>query len=106
MDKKKRRQKNPVHIGNIINEFLLSYQNKPHSDLQSICDYWENIVGNMVAKNSRPAAFKNKILLVHVTGASWIHNFQFIKKNIINKINSAMSNELVEDIKLVIGPVS
>ena len=105
MSKKKRKQKNPVHIGNIINKFLLSYQNKPHNDLQNICYYWKNVVGDMVAKNSKPAAFKNKTLLVHVTGSSWIHNLQFIKKNIIDKINSTMSSELVEDIKLVIGPV-
>ncbi len=105
MPDNKKNKKNFEHIGNILNRFLSSYKNEFYDDLQNLNISWKTIVGDMTAKNSKPVAFKGKTLLVHVTGSSWIHNLQFMKKNIIDKINSSMKKELVYDIKFTIGPI-
>ncbi|MFC1813872.1 DUF721 domain-containing protein [Thermodesulfobacteriota bacterium] len=63
------------------------------------------VVGKAIAENARPAAFKGKMLLVHVTSSTWIHELQFLKKDIIRKVNNALGEEQVEEIKFKIGPI-
>ena len=62
-------------------------------------------VGEVIARNARPGAFKGKLLLVNVTSSTWAHQLQFLKKDIIKKVNDALGKELVEEIKFKIGPV-
>ena len=50
-----------------------------------------------------PVAFKGKLLLVHANSSPWLHHLQFLKKEIIVKVNQALGRELVGDIKFKIG---
>jgi predicted nucleic acid-binding Zn ribbon protein len=74
-------------------------------DLAQVWSLWDTAVGDVIAKNARPEAFKGKLLLVHVNSSAWMHQLQFLKKDMINKINAAFGKELVQDIKFKIGPV-
>jgi predicted nucleic acid-binding Zn ribbon protein len=62
-------------------------------------------VGEVIAQNAKPAAFKGQILLVHVTSSSWIHQLQFLKKEMIERLNNSMGKPLIEDLKFKIGPL-
>jgi predicted nucleic acid-binding Zn ribbon protein len=42
---------------------------------------------------------------VNVTSSTWMHQLQFLKKDIIKQINHALGKELVEEIKFKIGPI-
>jgi predicted nucleic acid-binding Zn ribbon protein len=66
---------------------------------------WDRVVGAPIAGNAKPAAFKGRILLVHVTSSTWIHQLQFLRKDIIEQLNRALGKELIEEIKFKIGPV-
>ena len=68
------------------------------------CDeIWNQIVGESVSKNAQPSAFKGRLLLVEVNSSVWMHQLQFLKEDIIRKINETMGEEVVEDIKFKIG---
>jgi predicted nucleic acid-binding Zn ribbon protein len=67
---------------------------------------WDTIVGDVIARNTKPAAFKDRILLIHVSSSTWIHQLQFLKKDITAKINTALGKTLIEDLKFKIGPLS
>ena len=60
-------------------------------------------MGKAIAKNARPAAFKGKLLLVEVSSSTWMHQLQFLKSDIIEKINDAFGKEMVAEIKFKIG---
>ncbi len=92
-------------IGGIASRVLKNYRRESAGELAGIWDVWESIVGGSVADNTRPAAFKGKLLIVHVSGSVWTHHLQFLKKDIINRINQALGKNLVDDIKFRIGPV-
>jgi len=94
------------HIGNILADVLKSYRRESDADLVRVWQVWDRIVGDVIAQNARPAAFKGKILLVHVSSSAWIHQFQFLKKEMIEKLNEALGKALIDDLKFKIGPLS
>lgn len=103
--KRRKNVKEFTHIGNIISNVLRSYRHEADEGLVQIWDLWDRAVGENIAKNARPEAFKGKLLLVNVTSSAWAHELQFLKKDIIAKVNQAMGKALVEEIKFKIGPV-
>jgi hypothetical protein len=94
-----------VHIGDIINRVLKTCRRDCDEELSQVWSLWKSAVGDVIAKNTKPEAFKGKLLLVHVNSPTWMHQLQFLKKDIINKVNQALGKELVQDIKFKIGPV-
>jgi predicted nucleic acid-binding Zn ribbon protein len=97
--------KEAAHIGSVINKVLRTCRYESDEDLAQVWSLWASAVGEDIAKNARPEAFKGKLLLVHVTSSAWMQQLQFLKKDIINKVNDALGNTLIEEIKFKIGPV-
>ncbi len=71
----------------------------------AICSLWEEIVGADLSDQTRPAAYKEPILIVHVSSSAWIHHLQFSKQSMITQINEMLKKTAVTDIKFKIGPV-
>jgi len=102
---KKRHKAKFVHIGGIIGDVLKKYRHETDAELVQVWHIWDDIVGTVIAQNARPAAFKGRILLVHVSSSSWIHQLQFLKKEMIAKLNDTLGKTLIEDLKFKIGPL-
>jgi predicted nucleic acid-binding Zn ribbon protein len=94
-----------VHIGRILDGVLKNYRREPDVELTTVWSLWDRVVGASIADNAKPAAFKGRILLVHVTSSTWIHQLQFSRKDIIAQLNRALGKTLIEEIKFKIGPV-
>jgi len=94
-----------VHIGNIIGSVLKTCRNDFDENLAQVWSLWDRAVGDGIAKNTRPAAFKGTLLLVNVTSSAWMHQLQFLKNDIIKQINQSLGKDLVKEIKFKIGPI-
>jgi predicted nucleic acid-binding Zn ribbon protein len=92
-------------IGSVISNVLRSYRQQSDEEMVQIWSLWDRAVGEVVARHSRPEAFKGKLLLVNVSSSTWAHQLQFLKSDIIKKVNEALGKALVEDVKFKIGPV-
>jgi predicted nucleic acid-binding Zn ribbon protein len=92
-------------IGSILNRVMKECRISTDEDLIRVWEFWDRSVGEIIAGNAQPAAFKGSILLVHVTSSPWIHQLQFHKKDMIKKLNNALGKPLIEEIKFKIGPV-
>jgi len=103
--KPKRHPKKFEHIGSIIADVLKTYRRESEGGLVQVWQVWDDIVGDVIADNARPAAFKGKILLVHVSSSTWIHELQFLKKEMIAKLNHALGKTSIDDLKFKIGPL-
>lgn len=101
----RRKSKKSVHIGSVLNNVLKTLRPDADDRLVQVWQLWDDAVGKAIAENARPAAFKGKLLLVHVTSSPWIHQLQFLKKEILEKLNAALGQDLVEDVKFKIGPL-
>lgn len=102
---RRKRQAKFVHIGSIIGDVLNKYRHETDADLVRVWQIWDDIVGTVIAQNAKPAAFKGRILLVHVSSSAWIHQLQFLKKEMITKLNDSLGKTLVKDLKFKIGPL-
>jgi len=100
---RKKRKAKFVHIGSVIGDVLKKYRHQTDAELVRVWQVWDGIVGNVIAQNAKPAAFKGRILLVHVTSSSWIHQLQFLKKEMIAKLNDALGKTLIDDLKFKVG---
>ena len=103
--KKDDKQPGFVHIGNVIDDVLRNYRSKPDFELTEIWRLWDEILDATIAQNARPSAFKGSLLIVHVTSSTWIHQLQFLKNDLIAKINDALGKPLIQEIKFKIGPL-
>ena len=103
MKAKRKNSKEFVRISGIVNKVLQTCRKESDEGLTHVWSLWDRAVGEVIAENARPAAFKGKLLLVHVASSSWMHQLQFMKKDIIEKVNDALEEPLVEEIKFKIG---
>ena len=85
---------------------LAAMERKKHkANFVQIGGIIDDIVGDVIAQNAKPAAFKGKVLLVHASSSTWIHQLQFLKQDMISKLNGALGKALIEDLKFKIGPI-
>ena len=94
-----------VHIGHVIRDMLNHHHLETDTSLIRVWDVWEEAVGEVIAANTRPAAFKGNLLIVNATSSSWLQQLRFLKPEIIQKINHILGGGAVKDIKFKIGPV-
>ena len=97
--------KHPVPIGNLLDDVLKSFRRYDDRDLIRAWELWEVVVGAEIAIHTRPAAFKDRLLLVYASSSVWLHQLRFNKKEIIDKLNAALKKDLIDDIRFRIGPV-
>lgn len=106
MEAKRKKRKEFIHIGNVVHNVMQAYRDNSDAGLMQVWQVWNRIVGEAVAKNAQPAAFKGDLLLVHVSSSPWIQQLQFLKQDIISKLNQALAKESVKEIKFKIGPLT
>ena len=92
-------------LGSVIEKIMQSGIRKQDAPLLRVWELWDRAVGEIIAENARPAAFKGKILLVHVNSSPWLHQLSFLKKDILERINRELGQDLVDEIKFKIGPL-
>ena len=103
--KEEKENKGFAQIGSVVGKMLNQCRSESDIGMTEVWRLWESAVGKAIAENARPAAFKGTMLLVHVTSSTWIHELQFLKKDIIRKVNDALGEEKIEEIKFKIGPI-
>ena len=74
-------------------------------ELVRVWELWEAAVGQAIAANTRPAAFRGKLLVVEVTSSTWLQELQFLKSDLITQVNAALGKPLIGDIRFKIGSV-
>jgi len=105
MSRSKNEKRNFVPIGQVIRDILNRSRVETDASMIGVWDIWEKAVGPAIAGNTRPAAFKGDLLIVHATSSSWLQQLRFLKGDIISKVNRHLGQTKVKDIKFKIGPL-
>jgi predicted nucleic acid-binding Zn ribbon protein len=101
---KKQTRKDATHISGILSGLLEHYRPEAGQGMLRVWRLWDRVVGEDIARNARPAAFKGSLLLVYVTSSTWLHHLRFVKHDIITRLNADLGQPLVSDIKFKVGP--
>lgn len=94
-----------IHISDIINRLLENIRPNSDTGMTKIWELWQTSVGEAIAKEAKPGAFKDGILIVHVSSSVWMQQLNFLKRDIITKLNCVLKCEMVREIKFKIGKV-
>jgi len=68
--------------------------------------HWPEIVGEEIAKRTKPECIRGKSLVVRVTNSVWSQELTFQKDIILKRLNKFLGNrDEVKDIQFFIGPL-
>lgn len=101
----KRTKSKFVHIGPVLNRLLKECEATGGNQLERIRQVWNRIVDPGIGDNAQPAAINRTTLLVHVSSSPWLHQLQFLKKDILSRLNAELSTLVLEDLLFKIGPL-
>jgi hypothetical protein len=60
---------------------------------------WPAIVGVEVARLTTPAFFRQETLWIDVQDSAWMHHLQFIKTDLLTRINQSLAGQPIADIR-------
>ena len=73
---------------------------------QPLWDAWHKAVGKTISAQTRVDRLDHDTLLVKVSSSAWMHQLQFVKNEIMEKLNEILGKESVRNIFFSIGEVS
>ena len=103
MEKKRQRNKTFTPIGRVLESILDQCRSDSGGGIMQLVRVWEKVVGPPISDNAKPFAVKGTLLLVHVSSSAWLHQLQFLKAELLEKLNHDLKSEKIEDIKFKIG---
>lgn len=81
-----------------LNELIKNLEiEKPLKQGQAL-DLWYEVVGEKVAKKTKPIKIEHGKLFVRVTSPSWRNELQFYKHQIMHDLNERLGEQIVKEI--------
>ncbi len=89
----------PQSLGTVID--ALVNQLGIHSKIKQydVLDVWESVVGTQIAQVTSIDKIEHNVLVVKVSAAPWRTELTFRRKEILEKIHSAMGSDAIKDIR-------
>lgn len=82
-------------IGSIIGSVVSRMDINTKLKTSSIFNHWEEIVGEEIAKRSRPEKLVRRILYISVATSTWANELSLMSEKLIDRINSFAGEDLV-----------
>ena len=92
-------------LGEVLDTIIERCRSDSRGGIAHLIHVWDRAIGPPIADNARPFAVKGALLLVHVSSSVWMHQLRFLKNELLEKLNSGLDNERIEEIKFKIGPL-
>ncbi len=107
MEKKTSRKKGD--LSSLENTLSEVYSNKKWINqwrLFRLSKDWPAIVGKEVAQLTTPAFFRNDVLWIFVQDSAWMQHMQYIKLDLLERINLVLTEQPVKDLRWQLQPVT
>jgi hypothetical protein len=67
---------------------------------------WDRVAGKQIASKARPSKLYGGVLTVVVSSAPWMQQLNFLKRDLVERLNAATGGDLIKDIYLKAGRIS
>jgi predicted nucleic acid-binding Zn ribbon protein len=95
----------PRLLGEILPETLKKKAlHLPMKD-RPLIDAWNRAVGFQIGSKAQPDRLRDDVLYVRVATSVWMHELQFMKQDIIAKLNGILKGSPITQIRFFIGEV-
>lgn len=102
---RRRRQKDLLKLGEVLNRALRRRELFVPVEDRKLLEIWRQSVGPQIAARTHPENIRRGTLFVRVSTSVWMQELQFMKKEIITKMNRLYGQETVQNIRFVIGEI-
>lgn len=96
----------PQPIHSILENTLKSLEIDVPIKTYSIIGAWREIVGETLADHTQPRRIRNQILFIDVIHPTWMQQLQFLKSDLLKKVNTFLGEPLLQDIRFRLGKIS
>jgi len=90
-------------IGSILDSVVEDMGINRKLNTSNIFNHWKEIVGNEIAKRSRPDKLVNLTLYISVTSSTWANELSLMSEDLIEKINSFAGDNVVKKVRFKAG---
>lgn len=103
--RRRTRQPKPELLGEILGK-ILKQRNIPHTPTdRHLIGIWRRAVGPQIAAQTHPDTLKRGVLFVRVSAPVWMHQLQFMKEEILGRINELTGPEEVRNLRFSVGEI-
>ena len=103
---KKRAQSTPENVGPILDRLFSSLNLGIKVKQYQIWDVWDDVVGEAIARQTQPNHIRNMVLWVTVSSSTWMQQLEFMKKQMVGRLNDCIGEKVITDIRFRIGEIS
>jgi hypothetical protein len=101
----KRPSGHPSPVGDVLGRVLQRVDPEQQLRVYAIWTFWNDEVGDPIARRAQPARFRDGVLFVTVASHSWMQELHFLKDSLRDRLNARLGADLVRDVVLVSGTV-
>jgi predicted nucleic acid-binding Zn ribbon protein len=101
-----RRRRFFQHISGPIQELLANLDTRGHFELVRLIRLWPGVVGETISRKTEVSSVKFHTAVVKVSTAMWIQELNLMRAQILSRLNAAMGNDAVREIRFVQGRLS
>ena len=83
-------------LNKVLNSLNTQYSRREHQQFQQLVKCWVEVVGPVVAVQTRPLSVYRGILKVATSSSAWAQNLVFERQRILEKLNQAGSFQIVD----------
>jgi len=98
--------KKPKSVHSVLDETLRALGIDAPIKNYSLFGAWKEIVGETIALQTQPRSLRNQILFLDVSHSTWIQQLQFLKPQLLEKLNAFLGKPLIRDIRFKLGKIS
>jgi hypothetical protein len=101
----KRPSGHPTAVGDVLGPVLQRVDPEHQLRAYRIWTFWNNEVGDLIARRAQPARFRDGVLFVTVASHSWMQELRFLKDELRDRLNARLGADLVHDVSFISGGV-
>jgi hypothetical protein len=101
----RRNKEGLMGIGTILERTIKKLGLEAKLKESKIWEVWDDAVGAVVARNAQPESFRNRVLFVTVSSSAWMQQLQFLKEQIVEKLNQSLGKTIIKRISFRLGTI-
>lgn len=83
-------------LGKVLGGLEGQYHTQERRQFQQMLRCWVEVVGPIVAAQTRPLSFRQGVLKVATSSSAWAQNLMFERQRILNKLNHLLMTEITD----------
>jgi len=103
--RRRKKQTEFQHVGEILQKALKKRKLHLRVEDHHLSDAWQKAVGSIISTHTRVHNLRGDTLFVKVSTSTWMQQLQFMKQEIIDKVNAVLENETIQNIYFSIGTI-